>query len=197
MTKLRLHKKIFKTIARSVFPGILFLSLFSACQNDPKDIDALVNKSALQMDKAEDVTILYSERGKVKAKLQAKEFIRNEQARPPYIDMKKGIHVEFYNDSMKIENTLDARYARYYDVQGNVLIRDSIVIVNKKGERLNTEELVWNQKIQKFYTSKFVRITTPTQVMYGDGLEANQDFTVYEIKNPRGEVKVDKGSVPQ
>lgn len=196
MTKLSLHKNIFKTIARSVFPGILFLSLLSACQNDPKEIDALT-KTTLQVDKAEDVTLYYSTHGKVKAQLRAKEFIRNELARPPYIDMKKGIHVEFYNDSMKVENTLDARYARYYDVQGNVLIRDSIVIVNKKGEQLNTEELVWNQKIQKFYTNKFVRITTPTQVMYGDGLEANEDFSVYEIKNPRGEVKVDKGSVPQ
>ena len=196
MTKFSLHKNIFKTIARSVFPGILFLSLLSACQNDPKEIDALT-KTTLQVDKAEDVTLYYSTHGKVKAQLRAKEFIRNELARPPYIDMKKGIHVEFYNDSMKVENTLDARYARYYDVQGNVLIRDSIVIVNKKGEQLNTEELVWNQKIQKFYTNKFVRITTPTQVMYGDGLEANEDFSVYEIKNPRGEVKVDKGSVPQ
>lgn len=189
---------LLKAFARSVFPGILFLCLLlSACHNDQKEIDALVNKSTLQEDHADNVTIIYSEAGKVKARLFAKEFIRNEIARPPYTDMKKGLRVEFYNDSTKVENTLTARYARIYENQNNVLIRDSIVVVNKKGDMLNTEELVWNQKLQKFYTEKFVRITTPTQVMFGDGLEANEDFSWYQIKNLKGFVKVDKKDVPQ
>jgi hypothetical protein len=31
--------------------------------------------------------------------------------------------------------------------------------------------------------------------MYGDGLEANEDFTWYRILNPKGVVQVDKGEV--
>jgi LPS export ABC transporter protein LptC len=104
--------------------------------------------------------------------------------------------VEFFDDTLNVESTMNARYARYYEEQGNILVRDSIVVVNKKGERLNTEELVWNEKLRRFYTEKFVRITTPTQTMYGDGLEANEDFSWYQIKNPKGVVKVDKTDVP-
>ena len=96
-----------------------------------------------------------------------------------------------------MNSTLTARYARWYEKQGNILIRDSIVVVNKKGEKLNTEELVWHQGIRRFYTEKFVRITTPTQVMFGDGLEANEDFTWYEIKNPKGVVRVNKSEVSE
>ncbi|MBS1688684.1 MAG: LPS export ABC transporter periplasmic protein LptC [Bacteroidetes bacterium] len=185
-------------ITRSIFPGILFLLICSSsCKNDPKTILSLTSKSQMQEDRAEDVTILYSKRGKVEARLFAHEFIRNEFARPPYTDLKKGLKVEFFDDSEKVESTLTARYARYYEKQGNVLIRDSIVVVNKKGEQLNTEELVWNQNIGKFYTEKFVRISTPTQVTYGDGLEANQDFTWYQIKNLKGMVQVNKSEVPQ
>lgn len=185
-------------ITRSVYPGLLFvLVMLAACRNDPKEIDRLVTKQTPQEDRAEDVTILYSEHGKLKARLFAKEFIRNEVAKPPFTDMKKGLKVEFFNDSLKIESVLTARYARYYEKQENVLIRDSIVVVNKKGERLNTEELIWNQSIRKFYTEKFVRITTPTQVMFGDGLEANEDFSWYEIKNPKGIVQVNKSEVPE
>lgn len=187
-----------KQITRTFLPGILLLALLAgSCKNDPKEIDKLVNKGTPQEDRATDVTILYSEYGKTKVRLYAKEFIRNEVAKPPYTDMKNGLKVEFFNDSLKVESVLTARYGRIYEKQENVLLRDSIVVVNKKGERLNTEELVWNQSIRKFYTEKFVKIYTPTQVMYGDGLEANEDFSWYEIKNPKGIVQVNKSELPQ
>ncbi len=32
--------------------------------------------------------------------------------------------------------------------------------------------------------------------MFGDGLEANQDFTWYEITNIKGVMQVNKGDVP-
>ena len=172
------------------------LNLFS-CRNETSDIEEVVAKSVTQEDKAEDVTIIYSEHGKVKARLFSKEFIKNDIAKPPFWDMRKGLRVEFYDDSAKLESTLTARYARYYEQQGNILIRDSIVIVNKKGEQLATEELVWNKKLKKFYTEKFVKIRTPTQVMFGDGLEANEDFTWYKIKNIKGMFQVKKEEVPE
>lgn len=184
-------------LTRTILPGILLSVIFIGCKNDPKEINALVTKGAQQEDKAEDVTILYSDNGHVKMKLFAKEFVKNDVAKPPYTDMRKGLKVEFFNDSMQVESTLDAKYARYYEKQGNILIRDSIVIVNKKGEKLNTEELVWNQSAKKLFTEKFVKITTPTQVMYGDGLEANEDFTWYRILNPKGIVAVDKKEIPE
>jgi len=161
------------------------------------EIHALVDKNNMQEDRALDVTILYSEDGQVKARLFSKEFIRNETARPPFTDMKQGLKVEFLNDSLRIESTLTARYARYYERQGNVLIRDSVVVVNKKGEKLETEELIWNQEVQQFYTEKPVAITTATQTMWGDGLEANQDFSWYQIRNLRGVMRVEKDKVPE
>ncbi|MBZ0098833.1 MAG: LPS export ABC transporter periplasmic protein LptC, partial [Taibaiella sp.] len=138
--------------------AILLLALFTnACKNDPKEIDALVNKQSIQEDKADEVTIIYSEQGKSRIRMFATEFIRNEIAKPPYVDMRKGLKVEFFDDSMKVESTLTAQYARWYEGKGNVLIRDSVVVVNKKGETLRTEELIWNQNVKKFYTEKFVR----------------------------------------
>jgi LPS export ABC transporter protein LptC len=180
-----------------MFAAVMGISLFSSsCKNDPKEIDQLMRKSA-QEDKAEDVAIIYSEQGKAKIRMFTKEFVRNEQAKPPYTDMRKGLRVEFYNDSMVIQTTLDALYGRYYEEKGDVLIRDSVVVVNQKGDTLRTEELIWNQKVKKIYTEKFVRINTPDQVMLGDGLEANEDFSWYRIKNPKGVVKVNKQEMPE
>src|SRR5690606_18812200 len=170
--------------------------MLTSCKNEMKDIHALVTRTVMQEDVAHDVTILYSEDGQVKARMSSNEFIRNEMSRPPYTDMKKGLKVEFFNDSMLIESTLTARYARYYEQQGNVLIRDSVVVINKKGDMLKTEELIWNQDIQQFYTEKPVAITTATQTMWGDGLEANQDFSWYRIRNLRGVMMVEKEKIP-
>ena len=191
-------KNIAQIYTRSLLPGFVFLMLLCAsCKNDPIEIDRLVNKSTIQEDIAHDVTIIFSKNGKTSARLYAKEFVRNEVARPPFTDLKKGIKMEFFDDSLRVESTLTALYARYYEKQGNILIRDSIVVVNKKGERLQTQELIYNQSIKKFYTEKFVRIHTPTQVMFGDGLEANEDFTWYEIKHPKGIMQVDKTELPE
>lgn len=191
---------IYNIVRIAAFAAILLLPamVFTACKNDPKVIDELVNKRTIQEDKADEVTIIYSEKGSTKIRMYATEFVRNEIARPSYVDMRKGLKVEFFGDTTdNVESTLTALYARWYEGKGNVLIRDSVVVVNKKGETLTTEELIWNQNVKKFYTEKFVRIVTPDQVMYGDGLEANEDFSWYRIKNPKGTVRVNKEQVPE
>jgi len=190
---------IFHTLcakARILLPGFLFVFLVFSCKNKTSDINDLLGKVNFTEDKAEGVVIIFSENGKVKGRLFATEFIINELAKPPFMDARKGLRIESYDDSTQVQSTLTAKYARYYMRQGNILIRDSIVVVNKKGERLATEELVWNDKLKKFYTEKFVRIKTSAQVMFGDGLEANQDFTWYRITNIKGIMQVNKSDVP-
>ena len=183
-------------ITRTIIPGVLFCAI-AACKNDPNDIRALTGGGNAQEDRAEDVTIIYSKDGKVTGRLYAHEFARNEFAKPSYVDMNKGLKVEFYNDSGGVENILTADSSRYYETLGNILVWDNVQIISKKGERLNTSELVWNESIQKFFTEKPVKITTATEVMYGNGMEANRDFTWYQIIHPQGTVQVNKADVPQ
>lgn len=161
-----------------------------------KEVNELISPSKAQEDRGTDVTVLYSRDGKIQARLFTRELIRNEHARPPFADMKNGMKVEFFDDSTHIKNTLTARSARWYTQENNILIRDSIKVINDKGEMLETSELIWNQAIAKFFTEKDVSITTPTHVIFGKGMEANQDFSYYKILKPTGMVRVNKGEVP-
>ena len=129
-------------------------------------------------------------------RVSARDFVRNEGAKPPYIDMNNHLKAEFFDDSGQVDNVLTADSCRYYEAQGNVLVWDSVHIVSRNGKQLNTDELIWNQSIQKFFTEKPVRITTPTEVLYGDGMEANSDFSWYQITKPKGTVKVKKAEMP-
>jgi LPS export ABC transporter protein LptC len=167
-----------------------------SCTNSMKEINELTGKAKVGEDYGEDVTILYSIGGKVKARLFTHTFLRAEASNPPYTEMKNGLKVEFYDDNAIVKSTLTARYGRWYERESNVLLRDSVHIINDKGDQLFTTELVWNQKLQKFFTEKPVRILTPTRTIYGSGMEANQDFSDYQITNPTGSIQVEKSQIP-
>ena len=186
------HSELLNTITRIIVPGVLFL-VFFACKNDPKQIQLLTGKGNFHEDRAQDITGIYSKKGKIQARLFAHEYVKNEAAKPPFTDLNGHIKVEFYNDSGSVQNILTADSCRIYDVEGNVLMWGNVVIITMKGEQLNTEELVWNNSIQKIFTEKPVKITTGGEVLYGNGLEANQDFSWYQITNPKGSVQVQKG----
>lgn len=189
------YAHIIKAITRILIPGVLFCAV-AGCKNDPEQIKLLTGKGRLHEDRAEDITGIYSKNGKITARLFAHEYIKNEMAKPPYTDLNKDIKVQFFNDSGELEHVLTADSCRYYELQGNILVWGNVQIVSTKGEQLNTEELIWNQSIQKFFTEKPVKITTGTEVLYGRGMEANQDFTWYQILNPTGSVQVKKGEMP-
>ncbi len=172
------------------------LLLYTSCKNDLKKIHQTIDRSMLNTERADSVTIIYSKEGVTKAQLFAKTFNHVQDAKPPYIEMKNGLRVLFYNDSMNLQSTLLAKYGRYFEQSGNVLVRDSVVVYNIKKEQLNTEELIWNEKLQKFYTDKFVKITTPTQIIFGNGLESNQNFSDYTILKVKGIIGVNKSALP-
>jgi LPS export ABC transporter protein LptC len=151
----------------------------------------------MQEDRAEGVTFLYSQDGAMKMRIFAREFVRNSSAKRPYIDMNEGLKMEFFDDSGNVTDVLTADSSRYYETQRDFIVWDSVQIVSKKGEKLNTDELVWNESAQKFFTEKPVRITTANEILYGDGMEANRDFTWYRILHPKGAVQVDKGEIPK
>ncbi len=177
---------------------ILLVTLFlSACHSDLAKMQKTIDRSLLNTEHADSVTIFYSKDGHTKAQLFTHTFNHVQDAQPPYIEMKNGLKVIFFNDSMQTESTLTAKYGKYFETNNNVLVRDSVVVTNIRHEQLNTEELVWNEKLQKFYTEKFVKISTPTQIIYGDGLESNQNFSDYSIIHVKGIIGIKKTELPE
>ncbi len=174
---------------------ICLLAFSTSCENKIQDLP-FQDSNILQSDKAEDVTFIFSKEGQTKAVLKGKHFTQNEQAKPPFVDLEENLIIDFYDDSLQVESTLTANFGRYYPNDGNIIVRDSVVVLNKKQEQLETEELIWNQKIERFYTDKFVKITMDGEVSYGEGLEANQDFSWFKIIRQTGSIPVDKSDLP-
>lgn len=168
----------------------------TSCENDLSKLPTSTNLKDLDNDRATEVTFYYSEKGVTKARLFSKEFIGNEKAMHPYIDLQKGVKLEMLDKNLIPETTVTAKMARYYTKDENVIAKDSVRVVNTEGKKLETEELIWNKKLERFYTDKFVTMTIDGQVSTGYGLEASQDFRYVRIQNQRGAIPVHNGDIP-
>jgi LPS export ABC transporter protein LptC len=114
-----------------------------------------------------------------------------------------GLHVDFYDTSLQVENQVDSRYARYLEMQNKVLLIDSVRVYNRMKDTLFCQELWWDQASQRFDTDKPVRIIRPGMVINGVGLTAPQDFktfTIFRITNSTvvndGYLQIDSSSTP-
>ncbi len=104
--------------------------------------------------------------------------------------MPSGLHLQFYSDSMKVQSDLTAGYGISYDKSDQMIARNNVVVNNIYGEKLETEELIWDQNTEKISSEKFVKITTRDEIIFGDGFESNDDLSNYKIKKIRGTLQV-------
>lgn len=170
----------------------LSLCLLTSCSSDLEKVKEISFTNENIAERGEEVEIHYSEEGHLKAKVMAKELLTY-RGDEPYMEFSKGVKLNFFNDHLQTTSKLTANYGIYYTQKEEMLVRDNVEIINIKGEQLDTEELIWRRKDEKIYSDKFVRITTPDEIIYGTGFEAKQDFSDYTIKNISGTVQVKDG----
>lgn len=184
---------VYKLLKQAALLGCLF---FFGCENSEKAIRELTEKKVM-VEEAKNITSLFSQQGKLKAKLTAPLMLRYE-ADTIYIEFPKTLHVLFYDTTTRVESQLYAKYGKYFESFNKVLLQDSVVVFNIKGDTLKTSELWWDQNTQKFYTDSLVRIRTSDKQLYGGrGMEADQDLSNTIIKYPTGTVLVGDSIMPQ
>lgn len=169
---------------------VLVILIFASAKPDIEKVNIIAEEEEVLPEIGREVDILYTAEGALKAKIIAPELKRYE-AKTPYTEFEKGLRLYFYNDLQELDSKLSARYGIIWEHKDEMLVRDSVVILNTEGEKLSTEELVWKRKEQKIFSDKFVTITTPTEIIYGNGFEANEDFSDYMIKDITGTVLLD------
>ncbi len=177
--------KLFPLGKVSTFLFFISVFLLSACENSSRDIDDYLKKYDLK-EEATNVQTYLSQQGVMKAKLTAPLLYRV-TSDTQYVEFPKTLHVDFYNDSVKIESQLDARYGKYFENLNKVFLKDSVTVFNIKGDTLWAPELWWDQNTQRFFTDSTVRIRKKgDRIRGGKGLDAKQDLSDILIKDPTG-----------
>lgn len=156
----------------------------ASCSNDMEQINKLIDEKEIKIERASNVELIYSDSAMIKVLVESPELIRHVDRTNPIDEFPNGIHVNFYDDYERVSSYLDAKYALRMEKDKRIIVKDSVVFYNKKNEKLETNELIWDEKNQKISSEKFVMITRPEigDTIMGYGIEANEDFSRFEIK---------------
>lgn len=102
-----------------------------------------------------------------------------------------GLKVEFMSKtSGKRVSLLTADSARIDDNTKNMLARGNVfVVADSSNTTLETSLLEWDQKTQKLYSTEYVKIVSPNEVITGIGFESDPNLTNYKIKKVSVEQK--------
>jgi len=168
---------------------LFFCGMLASCENDLKAVDDLLQKKT-GVEEAREIESYLSEGGRVKAKLTSPLMMRY-MIDSSYMEFPQSLHVDFYNEAVQVESTLDARYAKYLEYQKKIFLRDSVMVVNlQTGDTLKSRELWWDQMKEEFYTDKpaEVRQRNGNILYHRNGLRAAQDLSWRETYGNSGRV---------
>jgi LPS export ABC transporter protein LptC len=164
----------------------------AACETTPQREEVNYTIDDTMVEIGREVEILYSDSAVVRVRVRAPLLHSYVERTAPRQEFPKGIKVDFLNANQTIQSTLTAKTAVRNQEKGEVVARDSVIMTTIKQEKLETEELTWNEKTAKIRTEKFVKVSKPGEIIYGYGLEANQDFTYWRILVPKGKIKAEQ-----
>jgi LPS export ABC transporter protein LptC len=127
-----------------------------------------------------DFKTTFTDSGRVQLEMSSPLVEKYDKAEPPYAEFRTGIKVVFYDGKDSAQARVTSKYAKCTD--NNLWeLRDSVVVINDKGERLETELLHWNQEKDLIYTDRFVKITSEDQITQGIGFESDSHLNRRKI----------------
>jgi LPS export ABC transporter protein LptC len=166
---------------RLLFILILFSSAAFSCRES-------VDPSALNVydgpiNSAINIVLVQSDSAIIRSEITAAkqlEFLNGN------IEFPEGIEIKFFTKEGQLETTMRAdrgyfsKSENLYRGEGNVQIQNLL-----KDQKLQTEEIFWDQPAKKIYTDKFVTIQEKQTLFNGTGMEADDSFSDYTLKQVR------------
>ena len=138
-----------------------------------------------------------SEGGRPRAALEASRMEQYRTADSSYsvwrsMDDTSRVRVYLFDEQGDSSATVTADSLVFQDQKGILDAYRDVVVVTESNKRLETEHLTWSQNDRKIRTRRFVRIRTPTEVVQGNGLVADEDLETYQLGRFAAEVEVEE-----
>jgi LPS export ABC transporter protein LptC len=165
--------------------------LLCSCENKLEQIMAL-DKSAVGIEEGYDIKVIISQAGHVKAELTGPYMQRNLQ-HPASVEFSKGMKVLFYDDSLNLTSTLTAKYGKYFESNGDIFLKDSVVFINiVTHARMDCHRLKYDAMTQKFSSDTAVRYIKDGAPMFGTSFVSNSDFSDMSLEKAHGDIQFEQ-----
>lgn len=173
------------------------ISLVS-CETDLKEVERIAAIQAEEpVDISHDVTVIYSDSAKVKARMTAPEM-RHYNVEKPYYEFQKGVTIVLFDENGVETQRITSDYAIQKETEELTEFRRNVVITRADGSVIKTEELIHDQKENTFYNH------VPIQAFFKDGrgdfmgssFHADGNFENIEVQNSTGLYLFEDGQGP-
>jgi len=186
------NPKILNVAIWGIATFFMVAMLFS-CKNNIETIRSLDVVDTLPEMSARNVEMLFSERGYVQVKLMAPLLVKKEIEDEPVLEFPEGFTVYFFDSTFQVKSTISGDYGISFEKKKLMEARHNVVVENlETNEKLNTEQLFWDQVSQSIYTDKFVRMTRGEEVILSEGLTSDQSFENVEFYHIKGVIELEE-----
>ena len=176
----------------AILAAVLFAAGFSACKNDLDRVAAL----EVPADGPDRITTgaeyLYSDSGLVRNRVRA-ATIEEYTGDDPRTELSGGVELTFFSPDGKLNGVLTARRGSILPAEKRMQVDQQVVFTNARGEKLETEQLTWDQDSGRVHTDKPVKVTRAKDIIFGQGLDASEDMSKYTVRKVTGTVFLDAG----
>lgn len=165
-------------------PALVAGMCFS-CTNDLDRVAAVEVPKAAADRVTTDAEYLFTDSGLVRNRLRSGR-IAQWSAEPKRTELSEGLELVFYNAQGQQSSVLTARRGTMIPSEKRMEVNEDVVFINAKGERLETEQLTWDQDSGRVHTDRAVRIQRGGDIIHGQGLVASEDLSRYTITRITG-----------
>lgn len=93
----------------------------------------------------------------------------------------EGVRIEFYDGEESVRSVLTSRRGTVEEKSDLLVAEDSVVVVTREGERLETQRLHWDPRTERVRTELPFVLYRHNDVITGVGIEADPDLGTYSV----------------
>jgi LPS export ABC transporter protein LptC len=146
---------------------------------------------AMITQQSDSLTMVFSTNGEKEYRFWTPLMERYEFAKDPYMEFRYGINIITYDSLGREASRLRADYAIFYEKRELWETRGNVVGMSADGRELHTQQLFWNQKIDKVYSNVDSRIVDGYDEFVGEGFESDSEFKEWIFKESEGRMWVE------
>jgi LPS export ABC transporter protein LptC len=166
----------------------LVMTLFFGCESNFKEVQQINFTEFTPSGDADKINLKYTDSGLIKVVLISPKMLDFGTVSFPFTEFPKGVDVTLYDDKGK-KTRVTAKYAVSYKTTGIIDLQGNVKIVAENGQKLETEQLYFDQKNEWFYTEKKFKFTDLKGTSNGQGIDFSKDFKVINSQRIMGEIE--------
>jgi len=175
MLKLRIHNLLISLTLLSL--------LIASCE---KKLDSIPKSEVLNLPSSttSNLETILTDSGLVQLIMTTPLVEQYENIEKPYSEFRMGIKVFFFDGTRDTMAMVTSRYAKYVTADKLWELKDSVIVLDDKKVKLETELLYLSLEKDLIYTDRFVKLTDGDEIMTGLGFESDTHLKKKVIKKP-------------